>query len=446
MNKLVCLLLSITSVCVAIAQPSKKVMLLSLNEAVELGLRNRLDVQMKQQDVMLAENDLVRLRAYRLPEIKAIVDTRYNTQLPVTVLPEGFGSGNGSREQQFGTKNNTTAAITLEQPLIEPTARTEFKIATKNLEIENSRLQQTKLEVRLAIMEAYYSMLLKKHDREVAQQSHKRSEEYLRVAEGKNTAGTLLDNDLFKVKRDRNAAWLKLKVAEQQYEISASELKKSLHLESDGIDLTLTDSLYIVEEEAVSEMANAASYLVSIRHEVLQKQLQEEIYDLQIKRAGKNSLPSLSLYGNYSQQYQQDDFRYSASQWTSFNYVGLKFTLPILSQWQNRLEAKEFQLQASKQRLDIVREEEQLTFELQQQHAEMQNAFNNYLIAKENAVLSRKIYNTDMDRFAKGTLLYSSLLDSEQSLQESANSLTKSIYDYLVAKARWQKACGIFNN
>ena len=78
---------------------------ISLNAALETGLRNRFDVQANKLDVVLAKNNITRSREAWLPDLRANGEVRYNTKLETMVL-DGF-NGAGSEKIEVGTKNWT---------------------------------------------------------------------------------------------------------------------------------------------------------------------------------------------------------------------------------------------------------------------------------------------------------------------------------------------------
>ena len=92
---------------------------LSLTEALELGLKNRHDVQADAVEAALTANALRKNRQTWLPTLTASGNVRYNTQLQTTVLPAGaFPGVTESQVLAFGTRNSTLLTLDLTQPLL----------------------------------------------------------------------------------------------------------------------------------------------------------------------------------------------------------------------------------------------------------------------------------------------------------------------------------------
>lgn len=430
-----------------LAQDNSHTLTLSLKDALTAGLNYRYDVQAKQVDMKLSQNDIDKVKAYRLPQINANADVRYNTRLAATVVPGGFaGTGTTTMDdnqlQTFGTKNNTQLSVSLDQPLFSPASKTEVSIAKKNLELQGKHLQEAEADAKLEIISSYWKAIWKSTQVELSRQSVSRSHDYHTVAQAKYRAGNMIENDLLKVELDLLNAKAKLHKSTQDSALALAELKNNIGFQADQ-HLILTDTMIIDTNEMSSDMSAAASYLVSLKPELLRAQTQNEVYELYQKRATKNALPSISLYANYSQQFQTDDFNYTQNVWRPFHYVGLKISVPIVNQWKNRREQIEYSLKSNQQRLKIAQTQQRLTFEAQQRYVEMNQAYANYQTALSNKSLSSKILITDKKRFDAGELLYSLLLDTEASLQEANENWLESAYNFLVARARWHHALGV---
>ena len=59
---------------------------LSLSEAIDLGLKNKIALKNQQLSVNLAENEEAKTRTKNLPQVTASFDARVNTQLQTQVI------------------------------------------------------------------------------------------------------------------------------------------------------------------------------------------------------------------------------------------------------------------------------------------------------------------------------------------------------------------------
>lgn len=62
----------------------------SLEQAMEAGIQNRFDIQSREYNVYLAENQIQKSKKAWIPNVEAEGNIQYNTQLSPTYVPKGF--------------------------------------------------------------------------------------------------------------------------------------------------------------------------------------------------------------------------------------------------------------------------------------------------------------------------------------------------------------------
>ena len=118
---------------------------LSLTEAIETGLKNKIALKNQQLTVNLAENEEAKTRTKNLPQVTASFDARVNTQLQTQVIsPEATGGSATSDpiRAQFGTKYYNVLALNANQNIFNPNLRYDKKINSARTELE--KLSQVK--------------------------------------------------------------------------------------------------------------------------------------------------------------------------------------------------------------------------------------------------------------------------------------------------------------
>ena len=176
---------------------------LSLQEAIDLGLKNRVEIQTRRLNIRLAENAVQRNKDQWLPTVEGSGNVRYNTQLQESVLPEGaFGgtTGTGPVRIPFGTKVNTTLSIDATQNIYKPSVNQEIRVSEKNVALEKETVNQIISQTKLNVAEAYYLALLRKEEIRILEKTLARAKKYLDVWTAKLSLGTVQENDLGKVR------------------------------------------------------------------------------------------------------------------------------------------------------------------------------------------------------------------------------------------------------
>ena len=434
-NKLVLIALTLVSLMGYGQQSELKV---GLQDAIDLGLKNRYDVQADQYNVLRADNEVGKSRKEWVPDISASGNLRYSPQIQATYIPGGF-FGNEPGLVTLGAKSTTVLGLDLNQTIYKPGISTDIKIAKNSLELEKEKKRQNENHVKEQIANAYLGVVLRGVQSKIAANDEQRYEEYLKVAEGKMKIGSLIENDYLKAKLDYENARVETLKANQNYELALENIKYQMNVPAET-QLILSDSL---SSAGILLGQLPTDYDVAKRTEIEQLILQQQNNKLQITKGRQNALPSVSLYANYSKQFLYESFDYTLNQWWSpYSYVGLKLSVPITSNLKNRHTVREHEIKSIQTNLNLKQKEADINYEVQRASSELANALKNMNIAKSNYDLSRVIYQNQKQQYDLGSFQYSDLLDTDRSLNHTEQNLVKSIYDYLVATISYQKAIG----
>ena len=412
---------------------------LSLNEALETGLKNRYDLLANQVNLALSDNSIQKNRAGWLPDIAASGNVRYNTQLQTTVIPAGLFPGSTEAQRiAFGTKNSTVFALDLTQPLYRPQAKTDLAILenSRALTQEQNGQQQTSVKIRIA--EAYLNVLLRELQRTIARADEQRYTAYFVISEGKYKLGTLLESDYLNGRLDLQNSQLTAQKAEQTYRSAQTTLCYELNIPTDTT-LVLTDR---INPQQVAGYQAETGQNPTERTEIRQAWLRQDGYALQSQNVLNALKPIVSFYANYSTQFLQNDFNYFTRPWSPFNYVGLQVRVPLTGQFTRKTDLNTYQLYQKQTALNLRQIEADIVNEVSKATVELANAARNLRSTRAFLDLSAQLHQLQQEQYRLGTRLYSQVLDTEKSLQTAEQNYLEAAYNYLVAKLNYEKAIG----
>ena len=412
----------------------------SLQQAMDLGLKNRFDIQSGKYNLTSAEIEVSKSKKEWIPDISGTGNVRYSPQIQATFIPGGFFGSNPGLVA-LGAKSTSVFGLELNQPIYKPGITSDIKIAKNNLEQEKTRYKQDENTIKIQIAEAYLNVMLKDLQHKITQDDEQRYNEYEQVAQNKFKLGTLIENDYLKAKLDYENAKAETLKASQNYQLALQNIKYQINIPAES-QLVLTDSLSSIH--ALYDQLTSA-YDPGNRTEIELLKLQQKNDALQITKTKQNALPSLSFYANYSKQFLYTNFDYTLNQWWSpFSYLGLRFSVPITSNFKNHNSIQHRQIVAHQTDLSLKQKMADVNYEIQKASSELTNALQNMNTAKNNYDLSRVIYENQKQQYALGALLYSSLLDTDRSLNTTEQNYIKAVYEYLIASITYQKAIGNF--
>lgn len=404
---------------------------LSLEDAIQYGLKTRWDLQSGQEQVSIVKNEWNKSKYQWLPTLNGVANIRYNTELPTTVLPAGALGNPTDITAQFGTRNNTTLAIDFEQPIIKPTIFSDTKVGHLQYDQQRIRYEQKEKDVRKFISLAYYDVLIKKRQMEIAEVSLSQSKELFKIAESRFNLGSIKENDYLKQQLEFQNSDLKQKRAVQDYELSLEQLKKEMNF-TERVSIVLTENI-----QSTTQVSTKVDTSFAFHSDIKILDLQYSMYKVSRKRGFLNSLPSLSFYANYTLQFQRNDFDYSQG-WFPFNFIGIRLNVPIFNQWRNQASIKEFKLKMNQGIFDINYRKQTLLYEYNKYSTDLENALANLKYAEKNYELAKLIYEKDIKQYDLGFIGYNELVLSLRTQNDAEQNLMQSWYAYHSARLNYE--------
>lgn len=408
---------------------------LSLQEAIETGLKNRFDIQANQYNIDLAKNQVQSHKKAWIPDLHAEGNIQYNTDLKPTVVPGGFA---GFSEPSL-FKSTTAVGLSLEQPIFKPGINTDIKIAKANRNLQVEKNQGKKVEIKNMIAQAYLNVLLKKLQYQIAQKEEERFKNYKKLAEGKYNNGVLIKNNYLRAKLDYKNAKVNTKKMGQNYQLALEQLKYLINVPVET-QLTLSDDIHHI---SLTQTALKRDKMETNRTEIKQLKLQQKENKLEIKRVRQNALPSISFVGYYAQLYQNDHFRYDESKWWApQSFVGVRLTIPITENFRNKNNINAHHIKQDQLAMDLKQKKANVRYQIQKASTDVQDGLDNMQSSKDNYELSQTVYKNQKKQFDIGAFDYADLLETERSLSKAEQTYIESVYDYLNATLSYQKAIG----
>ena len=415
---------------------------LSLNQAIELGLNNRFDAKSGALNIDMAKNKVVMSKKELLPDILANGKITYNGQVEPTIVSAGLLGFTESQKIALSMKNNTAFSLDLNYAVYKPGLYTDIKIASNNLDMEKEKNNKSNNDIKVEIAEAYDNVLLKYLQFEIARRNENRYKEYYNLASGKYSNGALLESDMQLAELDYKNAKANSEKQRQNYLLSIQNLKCRINVPLQSV-IIFTDSLKSSFETNIG--VNPTNNAIINRSEIKQLRIQQLGYKLQLKKAKQNYLPTLSLFANYTQFFQNEGFNYSDNFfWSPISYVGAKLSIPISGSFKNINQVKEFNLKLAQSNFEMKQKTTDVQYEMQEAATTLNNARQNLTVTNDNYLLSQKIYELKKQQYSLGSFSYEKLLDTEKSLSTTEQEYITGVYDYLIAKINYQKATGMY--
>jgi len=411
---------------------------LNLNEAIQKGLENRLELKVQNLNIQIASNENEKIKARWLPQVSASGDVRWNTQLQTTVLPFALpGSSETQTEIQLGRPFNNTFILQADQKVYDANKKLDRQLNHTQVEVQKNILEQQTINLKQVITEAYFLTIFAKEKLNLSVLALQRANSYLEAGQAKFDQGTILKNDLDKLELEVSNAKLNQTKNQQDYDLSLIALQYQLNtaekIEPSEDLQTIFNSSQIIESQLNTEK----------RTEIKTEEFNLRLNELNVQKQKARNRPAVSAYGNYSFFQLSDTFNpFATGTWFPANYIGVRANVPIFDGRQAKLSAQDFKVRQQMNTLNIDRLRNDFSYESKSTWNTLQQSKLNLEEAKKNIALAQRILETDKFRFEKGVMLISDLKNTEYSLQNAENQYLSSIYNFLIASVRYKKASG----
>lgn len=411
---------------------------LSLEQAVQRGLENRIELKSQTLNVQIASTENEKVKARWLPQVSGSADLRWNTQLQTTVLPFALpGSGESQTEIKLGRPFNNTFILQAEQKVYDANRKIDRAVNDTQVEAQKNNLAQIRVNLKQAITEAYYNGVFAKEKLNLSALAFQRAYSYFEVGKARFDQGSILKNDLDKLELDVSNARLAQTKNQQDYDLALIALQYQLNT-NDKVEPAEDLQAIFNYSQIIENQSN-----IEKRTEIKAEELNLRLNQLNAQKQLARNKPLVSAYGNYSFFQLAETFNpFEKGTWFPANYVGIRASVPIFDGRQARLAANDFKIRQQINTLNTEKLRNDFSFESKSTWNTLQQSKLNLEEAKKNIALAQRILETDKFRFEKGVILLSDLKNTEYSLQSAENQYLSSIYNFLIASVRYKKASG----
>lgn len=421
---------------VAYAQNQK----ISLADAIQIGLQNRIELKNQQLLIQLAESENDKIKAKWNPQVTASGDARINTQLQQNILPFKFGQNGfeaGETVLKFGRTFNTILTLQAEQKLYDANKKIDQKINTTQVENQKNQREQQEISIKQSISEAYYAAVFNKERIDFQRDALERATTNLDIAKVKFANGTMLESDFNRFQLDRSNAQISLNKALQDYELSVENLAYQMNQKVENMEIADNLASILKNSQAQTLMA------IEQRPEIRGEEISISNYELNIQKQKVRNLPTVSAYANYTALQQNNSINpFMKDTWFPYNYLGIKANLLIFDGKQAKLNERDLKIRQQINQNNIEKLKADFNNEAQQAYKTLEQSQLDINETKKNIELAKQIFDIDKLRFEKGVLSLSELKNTEFSLQNAENNYLSSVYNFLVASIKYKKAVG----
>ena len=423
------------------AAQAQTIKTVNLEKAVEYGLKNHTDILNQEKNLELKGWQTKEAGSKFFPSIKATSDYRYNTKLPVTILPgDIFGqSSTDPIEVQMGTKNAFQAGIQVDQPIYNPLLSSDVKEKKIQEEIAQVNVNDTKVQVANKIKGAYFQAVLNYEALRTSQKNLAVYDTLVNVLTHRLNDGLATEQQLTEITEKQKNQKLENDLSQLKFRNSIDRLKMAMDFPQDSI-LQIADTTVLGLIGNINYAKNPDFSLQQIP-QFNELTLEQKLNSERILSVKKEYLPDLSGYFFVGTQYYDKLFRpfTNTNRWYNQSYIGLRLSLPVFGGFERYRRQKAFEvnrdLLAEKKRklaADLKTKEKILSDEILISLKEAYKAKNDYNFSSEQ--LTKQV-----QQFENGLSSYEKVLRMQLEMMLQYSTYINSLSNALNSQLQYEK-------
>lgn len=430
---------------------SPAVLKLSLDEAIDLALSENPTV--KVADLEIERYDYVRKETLGSLYPSLSVSGTYTRAIVKTEISKGLS---------FGADNTIAASADIALPLIVPSV---WRTARLNqIEMQNAveSARASRIDLVNSVKKGYYNILLAQQSLAVLKASEANVQQTVDDTRLQYEHGLASEYDLITAEVQLSNLQPSIIQTTNSIDVAKRLLKMYMSL-PDNVDIELEGSLDDFRD-AVLSGNDGLSTDISQNSALRQLDIQADMLEQQLKVAQTSRMPTLSAFGSVSiSGNDMERLNFGAmtggsdgstsmpgtteSVKNSFYWqhpisAGIQLSIPIFSGFRNTNKLK--QIRNSMAQLDLQR-----IYLQQSTEVEVRSSINDLLTARETMFANektvqqaQKAYDISNTRYKAGAGTILELNTSELALTQARLNYSQAIYDYLSAKADYDRIVG----
>lgn len=413
---------------------------LTLQESLEIGLKNSKDLKISQSRVNYSDAKLSEINSQFLPQFKLFGNyTRLSDNIPAFEFTSPFFP-NAIRVSE-PLYNNYTFKLGFTQPLFTGFKLLSSRSAAKyNLQASESDYSKEQNEVAFNIYNAYWNYYKAEEVRNVIAQTLQQIENHLRDTRNFYEQGLVSNNDLLKLEVQYSNTQLMLIEAENNLKIAKIAFNKELGIDLDAqTKVAATEKSMSLVNYDLSEIINEA---INNRYELKSLAYRVEGSKEGITAAQSSLFPSVYLSGNY--YYSNPNPRFQPAK-DEFNYnwdVGVTLSWDV---WNWGLTSSQVS-QAEQTKIQLETNYDQLKENIRMEvHSNYLNLLKTGEKVKVNKIALEQAsenYRITAEKYNLQLVSSTDLIDAETLKLQAETNLKAAEVDYQISKVRLEKSLG----
>jgi outer membrane protein len=412
-------------------RPDSVLQVATLDKVVEYALAHQPAVQQAQIDEEITRKIIKGKLADWYPQI----NFAYNYQRFIDLQSSIIG-GNLIR---FGVNNTSSAQFTATQNIFNRDVLLASNTASKVKIQAAQQTSRSKIDVVVNVTKAFYDFLATSQQIKVSEESIVRLQQSQKDAKSRYAAGVTDKTDFKRATILLGNARASLKSNVELLRYKEAYLKTLMGYPQDQRLPVQYDTL-LMENEVALDTLQQLNFSEHIDYKILYTQ--RELQDANVKYSYWAFLPTVSAFGAYNLNYQNDELGELYSTRYPYSYIGATVAFPIFQG--GKRTAKVAEQRWVRKRVDVALDNlgQNLSTEYTRALSSYKSNLATYQAQKENVALAEEVYSIIQLQYQNGVRAYLDVTIAETDLQTTRINYFNALYQVLASKMDVQRALG----
>ena len=410
---------------------------LSLEEAIEYGLKNNYSVKNANREIEKAQKDRWSTIAIGLPQVYAEVNYQNFLEMPVSLVPAEFFGGQPGKfaEISFGTKQKVVGSVRMDQLIFDGSYIVGLEASKIFLKISENIFEKTTLETKKAIVNNYAAALLAEENIKILSKNKKKLEENVSEIHQLFKNGFEEEESVEQIQLTLANVNTQLKYAKNLNTIIHEMLKFTLGIPIEK-EVVLKSQLSEVLDESnlLFEPKNDWNISNNIDVKIAENNLLSE--SLLYKYERSKFLPSLKAFINGAYTGNNDKFNFTQNnqKWFGSSLVGVSLDIPLFSSLSKKVNSQKAKISMEQAQTKLNETQYRVRMEIQTALNDYQLAIENYFTEKENLGLAERIEKKNQIKYFEGMVGSFEFRQAQLQLYNSQSKYLSSIQNLIKRK------------
>nr|WP_321353605.1 TolC family protein [uncultured Draconibacterium sp.] len=414
----------------------------SLDQATQYAMQNSYVLFNTKQDVTIAQKQVWETITTGLPQVSGTANYNWFLNLPVSLIPAEFVGGEPGEyfPVKFGQDYSADFGFSVSQQIFDGSWIVGVSSAELYLNLAKQANEKTEIDIRDAVAQAYYMVLISERYKQVMLESLENSTRLYEETKVYYENGFREQQDVDQLRILQKNAENEVLRSDRELTVALTVLKYTMGYDLNQ-ELTLTDELEVFVMPLIEEQNTIRLDLLNhIDYRLAQSnfEVSEKLYKLE-KVA---YLPRLSGFYSYTKTSYSNSANLFKEEWFPSSLIGFQASIPIFNSGNKQAKVRMARLELEKAENDKRYAEITLQKDYLTASAQMETAKEQFLNTRENRDLAKSILDKTQIKFNNGMVSSAELSQQETQYITTWQQMVSSTMSLLQADINLKKAAG----